>query len=75
MQYAVVGDIGPRDTIGEASYAAAKGLGIPSDPRGGGTSSGVTYIVFKNSQVEPIEDHAAAVTVGRRLARQFVQGK
>ncbi|WP_406438069.1 glycoside hydrolase family 75 protein [Streptomyces sp. NBC_01613] len=75
VQYAVVGDIGPRDTIGEASYAAAKGLGIPSDPRGGGTSSGVTYIVFKNSQVEPIEDHAAAVTVGRRLARQFVQGK
>mgnify|MGYP001071086847 CR=1 FL=1 len=74
VQYAVVGDIGPHDVIGEASYATAKALGITPDPRGGGTASGVTYIVFKDSQVKPIEDHAAAVTTGQRLARQFVNG-
>ncbi|MGW2239088.1 glycoside hydrolase family 75 protein [Streptomyces sp. NPDC001759] len=74
VQYAVVGDIGPRGIIGEASYATARGLGITPDPRRGGTPSGVTYIVFKDSQVKPIEDHAAAVAAGQRLARLFVRG-
>ncbi|WP_369244155.1 glycoside hydrolase family 75 protein [Streptomyces sp. R41] len=74
IQYAVVGDTGPHDIIGEASYATAKALGIRPDPHGGGTDSGVTYIVFRNSRVSPIEDHAAAVAVGKRLARQFVRG-
>ncbi|GAA3772148.1 hypothetical protein GCM10022403_004290 [Streptomyces coacervatus] len=74
VQYAVVGDIGPDGIIGEASYATAKALGIPPGPSGGGTPSGVTYIVFKYSQVKPIESHTAAVEVGRRLARQFVRG-
>lgn len=74
VQYAVVGDTGPREIIGEASYATAKALGIRPDPHGGGTGSGVTYIAFKNSRVSPIEDHAAAVTAGERLAREFVRG-
>ncbi|GAB1331166.1 hypothetical protein ACE1SV_55050 [Streptomyces sennicomposti] len=72
VQYAVVGDTGPRNLIGEASYAAARRLGIPADPRGGGARSGVTYIVFKHSRVRPIEDHAAAVAEGERLARRLV---
>ncbi|MFF3965956.1 glycoside hydrolase family 75 protein [Streptomyces griseorubiginosus] len=75
VQYAVVGDVGPSGIIGEASYATAKALGIRPDPRGGGTPSGVTYIVFKDSRVKPIEDHQAAVTLGERLAREFVQGE
>ncbi|MFK4105948.1 glycoside hydrolase family 75 protein [Streptomyces sp. NPDC019531] len=74
VQYAVVGDVGPQNIIGEASYATAKGLGIRADPRGGGTDSDVTYIVFKDTQVTPIEDHEAAVTFGEQLARKFVQG-
>jgi len=74
VQYAVVGDVGPHDIIGEASYATAKALGIRADPRGGGTDTGVTYIVFKDSRVKPIEDHAAAVEKGQRLARLFVGG-
>ncbi|MFE2967078.1 glycoside hydrolase family 75 protein [Streptomyces sp. NPDC059340] len=74
VQYAVVGDTGPREIIGEASYASAKALGIRPGPHGGGTSSGVTYIAFKNSRVSPIEDHRAAVTAGERLAREFVRG-
>ncbi|WP_051866101.1 glycoside hydrolase family 75 protein [Streptomyces griseus] len=71
VQYAVVGDAGPADLIGEASYATAAGLGLPTDPRRGGAPSGVTYIVFKNSRATPIEDHAAAVETGERLARRF----
>ncbi|RZB18943.1 hypothetical protein StrepF001_08415 [Streptomyces sp. F001] len=74
VQYAVVGDTGPADIIGEASYATAAALGIPPDPRAGGTDSGVTYIVFKDSQASPIESHEAAVSEGERLARQFVGG-
>ncbi|MEV0634708.1 glycoside hydrolase family 75 protein [Streptomyces sp. NPDC050619] len=74
VQYAVVGDVGPDGIIGEASYATAEALGIRPDPRGGGTPSDVTYIVFKGSRVTPLENHAAAVKLGERLARRFVGG-
>ncbi|MGC0407962.1 hypothetical protein RKD32_000834 [Streptomyces sp. SAI-195] len=72
VRYAVVGDVGPSELIGEASYAAARSLGIPADPEGGGVASDVTYIVFKGSEVEPIEDTAAAEKAGERLAQRFV---
>ncbi|EPD67436.1 MULTISPECIES: glycoside hydrolase family 75 protein [Streptomyces] len=73
VEYAVVGDTGPTQIIGEASYATANALGIDPDPETGGTDSGVTYILFKNSRVSPIESHSAAVTLGDQLARQFLQ--
>ncbi|MFD7066975.1 glycoside hydrolase family 75 protein [Streptomyces sp. NPDC059913] len=73
VEYAVVGDTGPSQIIGEASYATAKALGIDPDPETGGVDSGVTYILFKNSQVSPIESHSAAVTAGDALAKQFLQ--
>ncbi|MFF3947034.1 glycoside hydrolase family 75 protein [Streptomyces sp. NPDC001902] len=72
VEYAVVGDTGPTAIIGEASYATAQALGIDPDPETGGAESGVTYILFKNSSVAPIESHATAVSVGEALARQFV---
>ncbi|MEU3741769.1 glycoside hydrolase family 75 protein [Streptomyces sp. NPDC032198] len=71
--YAVVGDTGPTELIGEASYAAAKSLGISPDPRSGGTAAGVTYIVFNGPKASPIENHRAAVTRGDALARQFLR--
>jgi len=74
VEYAVFGDEGPDDSIGEASYATAKALGIDPDPSNGGTSDKVTYIVFKNSKVSPIENHGSAVTQGRKFAQQFVNG-
>ncbi|MGW7421657.1 glycoside hydrolase family 75 protein [Streptomyces sp. NPDC054813] len=74
VQYAVVGDTGPSDIIGEASYATAKGLGVDPDPRVGGVPSGVTYIVFKDSVVKPIEDGDAAQAEGERLAALFAEG-
>jgi hypothetical protein len=73
VQYAVVGDSGPSGIIGEASYATAHALGIPTDPAGGGAASGVTYIVFKDSRVTPIEDHDAAVRLGNQLAKKFLK--
>ncbi|MEU3184090.1 glycoside hydrolase family 75 protein [Streptomyces sp. NPDC006923] len=72
VQYGVVGDTGPAEIIGEASYATARALGIPGDPNRGGTSSGVTYILFKDSGISPIEDQSAAVQLGSELARKFV---
>jgi hypothetical protein len=70
--YTVIGDTGPTQIIGEASYATAKSLGINPDPSNGGTDSGVTYICFKNSKVSPIENHANATSTGESLATQFV---
>ncbi|MFF1380254.1 glycoside hydrolase family 75 protein [Streptomyces sp. NPDC058308] len=72
--YAVVGDTGPADLIGEASYAAARALGISPDPRTGGAASDVTYIFFKGHKAAPIESHRAAVARGDALARQFAGG-
>lgn len=71
--YAVVGDTGPTDLIGEASYATAKALGIDPDPTSDGTGAGVTYIVFNGPKASPVESHRAAVTRGDALARQFLR--
>lgn len=73
VEYAVFGDEGPNDSIGEASYATAKSLGIDDNPKTGGTAGPVTYIVFKNSVVSPIESHANAVSSGQKLAQAFVK--
>ncbi|MFI1015185.1 glycoside hydrolase family 75 protein [Streptomyces sp. NPDC020965] len=72
VRYGVVGDTGPAAIIGEASYGMAKALGIDPNPSTGGVSSGVTYILFKNSKVTPIESHSAAVALGDSLARKFL---
>ncbi|MFO0554865.1 MAG: glycoside hydrolase family 75 protein [Polyangiaceae bacterium] len=75
VTYGVFGDEGPDNIIGEASYAMASLLGIDPDPSTGGTDSGVTYIVFTGggAVVDPIEDHAAAVTLGQTLAAGLIQ--
>ncbi|KOU34665.1 hypothetical protein ADK54_40085 [Streptomyces sp. WM6378] len=72
VEYAVVGDTGPSNTIGEASYATAKALGMDPNPKTGGAESGVTYILFKNSQSKPIESHSAATTLGHDLTQRFL---
>lgn len=49
VAFAEVADIGPAHKIGEGSPALARLLGIPDDPRRGGTSSGVTAYLFTGS--------------------------
>ncbi|WP_405620996.1 glycoside hydrolase family 75 protein [Streptomyces sp. NBC_01508] len=73
VEYAVVGDTGPVGLVGEASYAAARSLGIDPHPARGGVPSGVTYILFKNSKVKPIESRTSAVRLGSELARKFLR--
>ncbi len=72
--YGVFGDEGPKEIIGEASYAMAAALGIDPDPSTGGTDSGVTYIAFTGAGavVPKIEDHAGAVKLGEQLAATLI---
>jgi Fungal chitosanase of glycosyl hydrolase group 75 len=72
VEYGVFADTGPVGIIGEASYALAKRLGIDPDPTSGGVDSGVTYLVFKNSRVSPVESQAAAVSLGQKLVKDFL---
>lgn len=74
--YGVVGDKGPDNIIGEASYAMAEALGANPDPASGGVdASEVTYIVFPDEKVDPIEDKAKAKEVGERQATKFVEAR
>lgn len=52
VAFAVCADIGPADHLGEGSIALANGLGIPSNPRNGGTGQEVTYVVFPGSRAD-----------------------
>src|ERR1700722_10602458 len=57
--YAIFGDVGPYDRIGEGSVALAENLGIRSDARNGGARWGILYLVFPgsgNGLPRPIEE-------------------
>ncbi len=70
VRYAVVGDTGPADVIGEASYAAALSLGLGGAPQAAGTQDDVLYLLFPDTRVHPVEDSGAARAAGRaRVAR------
>ena len=47
--YAIFGDVGPSDRIGEGSVALADNLGIRSDARNGGARRGILFLVFPGS--------------------------
>ena len=74
MVFGIFGDAGPASIIGEASFAMAEALGIPSSPRTGGVDSGVTYLVFTGpaARVTRNEDHAEAVRLGEPLLDAFL---
>jgi hypothetical protein len=70
LQYAVFGDTGPTNLIGESSYATAKKLGIDPDPATGGVDRGVSYVVFVGNGSKPadIENQTQTRTLGHNLA-------
>lgn len=70
--YAVFGDEGPTTIIGEASYAAAKALGVQGIPYGGVDSKSVTYIVFPGSTVTPIENLTKVIEKGAANAAALI---
>lgn len=72
IEYGIVGDVGPTSIIGEASYAMAKSLGINPSPSSGGTSSGVTYVIFPGTRVSRNEDHNAAVSLGQQRIQELL---
>lgn len=47
--FAIFGDVGPWDHIGEGSVALAENLDIRSDARNGGARRGILYLVFPGS--------------------------
>lgn len=51
--FAIVGDWGTENTLGEGSIALARALGIDADPRTGGQDSGMAYLVFPHSASHP----------------------
>ena len=59
---AVVGDIGPRDKLGEVSVACAAALGIDPSPTPGGTSAHIIHY--------SLNPGLAAVVNGKRYERQ-----
>ena len=75
LEFAVFGDQGPTDLIGEASFRTAANLGINSSPASGGVDGDVTYIVFTGtSGVQPtdLEDQAQIQKLGASLVQQLV---
>jgi hypothetical protein len=71
MSYAIFGDVGPHDRIGEGSMALAENLGIRSDARNGGTRRGILYLVFPgsgNGRPRTIEEINAE---GQRLVQNW----
>jgi uncharacterized protein YgiM (DUF1202 family) len=77
IAYATVGDVGPKDILGEASYAVAKKLGINANPSSGGVDSGVTYIVFPGiaNDVGNPEDPAAVAQKVRTIAEAWLRSR
>lgn len=69
------GILGDEGTMGEASYAMAKELGIDPNPYTGGTSSKMTYITFPGINVFPPEDHVKAVRACISRLVQFIQSR
>ncbi|GHM98654.1 hypothetical protein WSM22_01440 [Cytophagales bacterium WSM2-2] len=47
--YAIFADTGPANKIGEGSIYLAQKLGVNSNAKNGGISSGIVFILFKNS--------------------------
>jgi hypothetical protein len=74
LEFAVFGDQGPNNIIGEASVRTANGLGIPPNPASGGVGAGVTYIAFvgTGSQPSDMENLTEIQTLGAKLVQRLI---
>jgi hypothetical protein len=67
--YAIVADVGREGKLGEGSMALAEALGLPSDPRRGGTRATLRYVVFTHSGNGKPRSRAEIDREGERLYR------
>jgi hypothetical protein len=67
ISYAIYGDVGPFDRIGEGSVALAENLGIRSDARNGGARRGIVYLVFPGSGNGSPRTNEEITTEGQKL--------
>ncbi|WP_338814540.1 S-layer homology domain-containing protein [Bernardetia sp. Wsw4-3y2] len=66
--YAIYADVGPTNHLGEASIKAAELLGINNNPKNGGQSGDVVYLVFPNTRITngQIPTYQTILTEGER---------
>jgi glycosyl hydrolase group 75 (putative chitosanase) len=71
--YAIFADIGPKGKIGEGSMALARALGISANPRRGGVSNGILYVVFPQSGLGPgkLRTRGEITNSGQKLFKQW----
>jgi hypothetical protein len=70
VAYAIWGDEGPREQVGEGSIALARALGIDPDPVRGGQDRGVAYVIFPGTRgAQPLAPEEIA-RVGRGCLRR-----
>jgi hypothetical protein len=74
LEWAVFGDQGPTDKIGEASFRTAANLGINSSPASGGVDGDVTYVVFVGDGTQPkdMESTTEVQALGAKLAQALL---
>lgn len=69
--YAIFADTGPSEKIGEGSIALAKALGVPSDPKTGGSYDKIVCLVFPGSgNLEP-RSHREIESSGSALFKDW----
>lgn len=71
LAFAIFGDIGPNNRLGEGSIALAKELGVFNGPRAGSISDGIVYIVFPNSRTSTRITREIIDTEGKRLFERW----
>jgi hypothetical protein len=63
--FAIFADTGPGNKIGEGSIFLAQQLGLKSNPKNGGTQSGIVYILLKNSGKGTILTNTEIQAIGK----------
>jgi hypothetical protein len=64
--FAIFADTGPSNKIGEGSIYLAEQLGINSNPKNGGTSSGIVFILIKNSGQHQVLTKEVIESIGKK---------
>ena len=68
--FAICADIGPKNKIGEGSIFLAEQLDVKSNPKKGGTTAGIVYILLKNSGKRKVLTNAEIEEKGHALLDQ-----